>query len=124
MTKINLFDKTSNYELYQIGQVVFRQGERADKMYVVVEGEVDIVIEGQLIETVAAGSVVGEMALVGNTTRTATARARTDCKLAPVGSSQFDFLIQNTPYFARHIMQIMAERLRHTTQHTVVASKN
>ncbi len=50
-------------------------------MYVVQEGEVDIVIRDQVVETVGPGGILGELALIDQGPRSASARARTDCKL-------------------------------------------
>ena len=47
--------------------------------------------------------------------RSATAVAKTDCKLAPINQNRFKFLVQQTPHFALHLMQGMAERLRRST---------
>ena len=46
------------------GEVVFAQGERGELMYVVVEGEAQILIEGKVVETVGPGGILGEMALI------------------------------------------------------------
>ncbi len=58
------------------------------------------------------GAIFGEMVLVDNSPRSATAIARTDCRVVPISEKRFQFLIQETPYFAIQVMQIMATRLR------------
>lgn len=82
-------------------------------MYIVVEGDVDIVISDKVIETVGPGGILGEMALIDNKARSATAIAKTDCKLLPINKTHFVFLVQETPYFALQVMRTMAERLRY-----------
>ena len=82
-------------------------------MYAVVEGEIDITIGDRLVETTGPGGVVGEMALIEAVPRSATARARTDAVLVPVGKAQFLFMVQEHPTFALTLMRIMADRLRH-----------
>jgi CRP-like cAMP-binding protein len=52
------------------------------------------------------------MALLDKEPRSTTAIANTDCRLVPVDQKRFTFLVQQTPYFAIEVMQIMAERLR------------
>jgi hypothetical protein len=56
--------------------------------------------------------IFGEMALIDNAPRSATAIAASDAKLVPVSEKQFLFLISNTPYFALNVMRVMARRLR------------
>jgi len=53
-----------------------------------------------------------EMALIDQAPRTATAVAKSPCKLAVITEKRFAFLVQTTPYFALHVMKVMAERLR------------
>jgi CRP-like cAMP-binding protein len=55
--------------------------------------------------------VIGEMALIGDRRRTASAIARTNCRLAPINERRFLFLVQETPFFALHIMRVLAERI-------------
>jgi CRP-like cAMP-binding protein len=97
------------------GEAIFRQGDAGDAMFVVLEGEVDIVAGGQPIETVGAGGVFGEMALIDGAPRSASTVARTACRLVRIDETRFRFLVQQTPFFALQVMRIMAERLRRTT---------
>jgi CRP-like cAMP-binding protein len=54
---------------------------------------------------------MGEMAIVGSHKRTATAVAKTPCRLAPVTERRFVLLVQETPYFALHVMKVLADRI-------------
>jgi CRP/FNR family transcriptional regulator, cyclic AMP receptor protein len=94
------------------GEVVFAQGDAGDMMFVVVDGEVDILLDGKLIETVRAGGVVGEMALIDAGPRSATAISRTRCLLSPVDERRFIDLICREPEFALNVMRVLARRLR------------
>jgi CRP-like cAMP-binding protein len=58
------------------------------------------------------GEPFGEMALIDQTPRTATAIAKTPCKLAVIPEKRFLFMVQTTPHFALQIMKVMADRLR------------
>lgn len=94
------------------GQNIFREGEAGDTMYVVLEGEVDLLVKGQLVEKLGSGGVLGEMALVELAPRSATAIARTPCKVVPVNEQRFNLLVKHKPDFALEIMRVMAGRLR------------
>jgi CRP/FNR family cyclic AMP-dependent transcriptional regulator len=56
------------------GDVVFKDGDAPDKMYVVLSGEVEILLRDTVIETVPQGGTFGEMALIDGSPRSATYR--------------------------------------------------
>ncbi|ELS30893.1 MULTISPECIES: cyclic nucleotide-binding domain-containing protein [Pseudanabaena] len=112
MTTIDLFKNSTDYTTFSAGDVVFHKGGVADRMYVIVEGEVEISIDGKILDTTGAGGIVGEMALIDASPRSATAIAKTECKLVPVDQKRFSFLVQQTPNFAINVMKIMVERIR------------
>ena len=101
---------------YTAGSVVFSEGEEGDCMYVVLEGAVALTVNGTEVHLVAQGEIFGEMALIDEKVRSATATAECDTKLAVVDTKRFDFMVQNTPKFARHVMRILADRVRGTNQ--------
>jgi CRP/FNR family transcriptional regulator, cyclic AMP receptor protein len=111
-TTVDLFRNTTDYVLYEAGQVIFEEGQPGDTMYAIIEGEVEITVNGQPIDLVGPGGIVGEMALVDASPRSGTARAKTQAKLVPINQKRFTFLVQQTPFFALQVMSIMAERLR------------
>ena len=94
------------------GEFVFREGEEAREMFVVLEGEVEILVGNVLVEVAGPGAVIGEMALVERVPRAATARARTECSLLAVDAARFESLVSQVPPFALLVMRSMAERLR------------
>lgn len=83
-------------------------------MFVVKEGEVDILLGNRVVETVGPDGIFGEMAMVDGQARTASAVARTDCKLVPIDQRRFQFLVRQTPFFAIEVMRVLVERLRRT----------
>lgn len=109
---ISLFRNATDCESFSAGQVIFQEGQPGDVMYAVTEGEVDILIHNKIINTVEPGGILGEMALIDTKPRSATAIARTDCKLVPISEKRFTFLVQQTPHFALQVMRVMADRLR------------
>jgi len=81
-------------------------------MYVVVEGAIDVRIGETVLETVEPGGMIGEMALIEHLPRSATAIAREDSKVSAVDRKRFLFLVQNHPFFALQVMEVLANRLR------------
>lgn len=112
MTTIDLFRNATDAESFSAGQVIFSEGEPGNVMYAVQDGEVSIMAGDTLIDTAGPGSIVGEMALIDRSARSATVIAKTDCKLVAIDQKRFTFLIQHTPNFAIQVMSVMAERLR------------
>lgn len=92
--------------------IVFREGEPGKDMYVLLEGTADISVAGEVVETATPGALVGEMALVGAGGRSATVITRSDCRFVSIDPKQFDMLVRESPEFARHVMTVMADRLR------------
>lgn len=110
-TTINIFQHSSDFKEFKQGETIFSQGDVGDVMYVVQEGTVDIVRDGVSIDTVQMGQVFGEIALLKKAPRSASAIAKTDCKLVPVDARRFLFLIDNNRQFALAIMRALCERL-------------
>jgi CRP/FNR family transcriptional regulator, cyclic AMP receptor protein len=95
------------------GDSLFREGEKGEKMYVLLEGEMEILLGDFVLETVRQGALIGEMALIDDSPRTASVVAKTPCRLAEIDRRRFHFLVQQTPHFATHVMKTLADRLRH-----------
>jgi CRP/FNR family transcriptional regulator, cyclic AMP receptor protein len=97
---------------FAAGDVIFAEGDKGDKMYVVRSGEVEIERDGKVVEILSSGGIFGEMALIDGSPRAATARAKTACEVAPVTEKSFLFLVHETPFFAIAVMRALADRLR------------
>lgn len=97
---------------FALGDIIFAEGDKGDKMYVVRAGEVEIERDGKVVETLSSGGIFGEMALIDGSPRAATARAKTACEVAPITEKSFLFLVHETPFFAIAVMRTLAERLR------------
>jgi CRP/FNR family transcriptional regulator, cyclic AMP receptor protein len=112
MLKTRLFEHVDDAKLVSAGTTIFREGDERDFLYAVQEGEVDLLVRGQLVETVGPGGIFGEMALIDHTNRGATAVVKSDAKLVTVDEKRFLFLVQQTPNFALHVMRVLSDRLR------------
>jgi CRP/FNR family transcriptional regulator, cyclic AMP receptor protein len=103
-------------QLFKAGSVIFREGDEARELFVIKSGQVRIQIGNKTITELAPDSIFGEMALIDNEPRSATAVAVTDVELVPVSEKQFLFLVSQTPYFALKVMRVLAQRLRATNK--------
>jgi CRP-like cAMP-binding protein len=99
------------------GGVVFEEGARGDRLYFVDSGRVDIVRRGANeervhIATLGPGEVFGEIALLSDDPRTATAVAATKVSLTAVGKDDFDRLLESSPRLRAAVRGLAGERLR------------
>jgi CRP-like cAMP-binding protein len=97
---------------FSSGEVIFRQGDHGDTMFLVRNGSVALQAGERLVETVAAPGLFGEMALIEREPRSLTAVAATDVALVEIPVRQFWVLVRETPYFAQLVMAVMSDRLR------------
>ena len=101
---------------FKAGSVIFLEGHEARELFVVKSGQVRIQIGNRTVTELGADSIFGEMALIDNEPRSATAVAVTDVELVAVSEKQFLFLVGQTPYFALRVMRVLAQRLRATNK--------
>lgn len=112
MGSLHLFRNAPEVLRVAAGKYIFRKGEAAKVMYLIIEGEVDLVLGDTVIETANEGAFIGEMALIDEEPRSASARARSDCRVFPIDEARFQSLVRETPFFALQMMKTLARRLR------------
>jgi NADH dehydrogenase len=105
-------------EYFEPGQIVCREGDHGDWLYVVVDGEVEVLkhVPGRgekLLRTLGPGDCFGEIALLGDHVRTATARSRTAANLLAVDRDAFHALFSTLPPLRAFFERLIEERLRH-----------
>jgi CRP-like cAMP-binding protein len=101
-----------NVDIIPAGTTIFREGENGNNMYVIQEGEANIIVNGQVVETIGPGGIAGELSLIEPSPRSATVTAKTECKVVSIDEAKFKILVHHTPYFALQVMRVMADRLR------------
>ena len=77
MNPAELFRQETDALQLAPGDSLFREGEKGEKMYVLLEGEIEILLADFVLETVGQGALIGEMALIDDSPRTASAVAKT-----------------------------------------------
>lgn len=112
---INFFLHDERTEEFAAGDTIFNKGDSGENMYGIQSGEVDLVYQENVIASLKPGDIFGEMALADSSPRSATAIAKTDCKLSAIDSSYFLIKIQHQPMFALFVIQTIADRLRQET---------
>jgi CRP-like cAMP-binding protein len=112
MNMLEYFKNWSDVVEFPKKAELFHEMDTADYMYVVLSGEVEVTLRGEPLGAELEGGIVGEMAMINDATRSATAVALTKVKAARVNREQFKRIIVDNPDFALHLMQVMANRLR------------
>jgi CRP/FNR family transcriptional regulator, cyclic AMP receptor protein len=97
---------------FAAGDPILRLGEPAREMFLLRKGKVEIRVHGKIVEEVGPGGIFGEMALIDQSARSATAVAAEDCEVVPIDERLFIILIQDAPYFALDVMRVLVTRLR------------
>lgn len=110
---MNIFRNATDAQSIAAGTEIFRAGDPGDTMFSIVEGTIEIVLKDRVLETFDAGELFGEMSLIDKSPRSATARAKTDCKLVSIDEKRFLFMVQQHPFFALEMMRVLATRIRH-----------
>jgi CRP-like cAMP-binding protein len=109
---MNFFRNAREVQAVAAGTVICRKGDLGDVMYAIVEGYVEVATPNEVLNTLGPGEFFGEMALIDRSPRSATARAKTDCRLAILNEKQFLYMVQTYPLFALEMMRVLAVRLR------------
>ncbi len=98
---------------YEAGRVIMNEGDAGTSMYIVLDGRVAISIKGKVVESISTGGTFGEMALVNQSPRTASAIAETESALLAINRAALIALVQAEPAVGLTMLRSVAARLRH-----------
>ena len=94
------------------GRAIFKNGDIGTCMYIVLQGEVQIKIGDRDIERIKPGGIFGEMALIDESLRAATALSVTDVTMLKLDEKHFTKLVHESPDFAITLLRIIVGRVR------------
>jgi CRP-like cAMP-binding protein len=104
---------------YKTGEVVFRQGDKGNCMFVIQDGEVEAIAESDgrefRLRTMGPNEFFGEMALFEHEVRTATIRTTKPTRILSIDKKNFLGGIHEDPSLAFRIVQTMSHRIRDLT---------
>ncbi len=111
---------------FRKGEVVFREGDKADYIYLIHRGKIRISISSgsseEEIQLLGEPEFFGEMAIVNQAPRSANATAAEDCELIRMDKESFDRNVKDNHHFAVNVIRMLSERLRKADQ--VITSLN
>ncbi len=106
--------------VYQLGEVIYREGEPGDAMLVIGDGDVEVVKlvgqSGHVLSRLGPGEHVGEMAMISSEKRSATVRAASTVYGLKLDQVEFDGLLDDEPRFGREMLRAISDRLRLTDE--------
>ena len=115
----SFFESVGKEEAVAAGSVFFTENEKAsrillkrDKMYLLLDGQVGLTARGRPLGVVKVGEIFGEMAAISDSPRSATALAKTQCRVIALDDKQFTAALQKKPEFALMMLGVMIQRLR------------
>jgi CRP-like cAMP-binding protein len=113
------FSSAGKTETVAQGTTIFAENEkgsrlllRRDKMYLLLDGEVNLTAKDKVIGKVGKGEIFGEMASISEMPRSATAVANLPCRLIALDDGQFKAALRKKPEFALMLMSVMIRRMR------------
>ena len=119
-SKLKLLAFASEYLQFEDGEDLCREGDHADTVFLVDQGEVDVIahVGGSDLAVAKLGrhALVGEMAIFRNTTRSATLRARGHVGVLSLSGDMFVRMVTENPDAAMVVMRILSEKIAQATQ--------
>lgn len=115
MTQTSLFRNEPKQRTLAAGELLFATGDDADSMFAVIDGEIEIVRDGDVVERVGPDQIFGELAILDRREarqRAADARAAVDTVVAEIDQDRFLFVVRSNPPFALTVMNHLADRIR------------
>lgn len=118
--KLKLMAFASERLAYKPGQPLFRQGDAGDAAYIIIDGDADVVLEGEngpiTIAQIGRNDIVGEVAILCDIPRTATVQAKTELTALKLTKDLFFQMVTDFPEIGIEVMRVLAQRLEHTNE--------
>lgn len=110
------FREEKNFKQMKDGEVLFDMGDDGDYMYAVINGEVEMRVKDKYVTSVRENEFFGEMAVLDNQPRSATAYAVGSTALAVITRERFMEMLAEDHDFSLQIIRVLINRLRAETK--------
>ena len=94
------------------GDVIFREGDAGDCLYIVQSGRIEMLIHDKVVDTCGPNEAFGFMSVIDHKARTSTARVSEQAEVSVINDRKFQFMVDEVPNFAMYILESMAHRIR------------
>jgi CRP-like cAMP-binding protein len=95
-----------------VGGFLCREGRHATECFVIVEGVAEVAAGSEIVAVLGPGQVVGELAVIDQTGRSATVTARSPLVAYSIPSNRFDDLVEHAPGVAKGLLRQLSQRVR------------
>ena len=120
---VNIFSGLTSEEVFQIAQiaieerylaeeVIFREGDVGDSMFIIIDGSVSVYNQKKVITTLEKGECFGEMTLLDRGPRSSSIRTVTDTAVLKINEESFYALVSGNIEIIKGIVKILSKRLR------------
>lgn len=113
---------TPGFQYAAPGEAIINQGDRADYVFSLFEGEAEVLVDGVVVGQIGEGEIIGAMAVLTEQPRSATVRAKTRCALVKVPRDQFSSLIRANPNMIQSLLVDMARHIMRLNRQVVSLS--
>ncbi len=127
---LEFFKLGGSLEQFPAGKQIFAENDKTGglfskgaRIYLLLDGDVMLTRGGKALDLVPPGEIFGEMAVIAEAPRSATATARKNCRVLSLDEKQFQQALQRMPEFALMLMSVMAQRLRRGVARLAAAKK-
>jgi len=103
-------------KVFYAGQKIFSEGDSGDRAYLIQDGEVEIIKNGVSLAVLSKGELFGEMALVDDQPRMATAKAQSDVSVVIISRDAFRDKLAKSDPFIRGLLNIFVRNIRNLTR--------
>lgn len=123
LASLDMFSALSKKELAAIdrlmtpidvkaGKEFIKEGSIGREAFIIIDGDASVWHKNRLVASVGRGAIMGEIALLAGTPRSATVRAETDMTLEVLNRNEFSQLIDDSPGLARKLLTATMKRIR------------
>jgi CRP-like cAMP-binding protein len=113
---------TPGFVYFQPGDIIIRQGDEADSVFSLFEGAADVLVDKVVVGQIQEGEILGALAVLTESKRSATVRAKTRCSVVKVPRNQFKTLIRSNPSMIHKLLVDMANQIQKMNQQVVALS--
>lgn len=103
---------TPGFAYFMPGDIIIQQGDPADYVFSLFEGSAEVIVDDVPVGEVSEGEVLGTLAVLTHSPRSATVRAKTRCSVVEVPKEQFKDLIRTNPTMIHGLMTDMAGQIK------------
>lgn len=97
---------------FPAGKVFIREKDTGEELFIIIEGEVEVLKGKKVIETLSNGSCIGELSIIDREPRSASVRTKKKTRLLSINRKDFLLTLKENPVIAINVMQVITQRLR------------